>query len=383
MKRHTLLFMSLLLIFSCSERPNENNRNQEDLSLIKVDSLQIPYLGLLQLMDVNPQSGKVLLFNSQNRALVIGDFESSPPKEFNKHGDMQDSYGMFPLGAGKFSENGNNFTIISNQGVYTYDLNGNLILGGRHQVKEMPAFSGRASADAEFYWVGNRILTNGAGRTEYPRNTPEFYENYTSFAWFDTLERKVEQFMNLDEDSFFRNGKAHDLSHIIPRMAVDQDRIYFIQGIEPALNIHSLRSPYDKIKRVELEIPDYSFNQGQDFKEADPRMISPDIYSGKFENIKVLDKYILISFFPGVPDLEQDNYKNLEWRDIMAKTKIDYPPRMLVMDQEGKKLSEFPIPLEMDPRQWLVRDGYIWFLGAENLEEEEDFIKIYKVRLGE
>ncbi|WP_373497308.1 hypothetical protein [Aquiflexum sp.] len=383
MKRHTLFFMSMILIFSCSEKINENNGNQENLSLVKVDSLQIPYLGLLQLMDVHPQSGKVLLFNSQNRALVVGDFEGSPTQEINKHGDMPDSYGMFPLGAGKFGENGQNFTIISNQGVYTYDLNGNLIHGGKHQVKEMPSFSGRASADTEYFWVGDRILTNGAGRTAYPRNTPEFYENYTSFAWFDTLDRKVEQFMNLDEASFYRNGKAHDISHMIPRMAADKNRIYFIQGIEPALNIHSLNPPYEKIKRVEFEILDYSFNQGQDFKEADPSMISPDIYSGKFENIKVLDKYILTSFFTGVPELEQDKYENLGWMEIMAKTKKDYRHRMMVMDLEGNKLSEFPIPFELDSRQWLVRDGYIWFLGAENLEQEEDFIKIYKVKLGE
>lgn len=383
MKRLTLFFTSLFLFFSCSEKINEKNGNQEDLRLVKVDSLQIPYLGLLQLMDVHPQSGKVLLFNSQNRVLVVGDFEGSPTQEINKHGDMPDSYGMFPLGAGKFGENGQNFTIISNQGVYTYDLDGNLIHGGKHQVKEMPVFSGRASADTEFFWVGERILTNGAGRTAYPRNTPEFYENYTSFAWFDTLDRKVEPFMNLDEASFYRNGKAHDISHMIPRMVADKERIYFIQGIEPALNIHSINPPYEKIKRVGFEIPDYSFNQGQDFKEADPRMISPDIYSGKFENIKIFDKYILTSFFPGVPELEQDKYENLGWMDIMAKTKKDYRNRMLVMDLEGNKLSEFPIPFELDSRQWLVRDGYIWFLGAENLEQEEDFIKIYKVKLGE
>ncbi|MFD2034449.1 hypothetical protein ACFSKL_06585 [Belliella marina] len=383
MKRQIFFFISIFLIFSCSEKSNENNGEPENLTLVKVDSLQIPYLGLLQLMDVHPQTGKVLMFNSQTRALLVGDFDGASTKEFNKTGDMPDSFGMFPLGAGKFNENGQNFTIISNQGVYTYDLEGNLIHGGKHQVKEMPAFSGRASADMEFYWVGDRILTVGAGRTAYPRNTPEFYENYTSFAWFDTLDRQVEQFMNLDEGSFFRNGKAHDISHIIPRLAVDKESMYFIQGIEPALNIHSLSSPNEKIKRVEFNIEDYSFNQGEDFKDADPRMISPDLYSGKFENIKSLGNYILTSFFPGVPESDRDRYENLNWMDFLAKARIDYSHRMLVLDNEGNKISEFAIPLEMDSRQWLVRDGYIWFLAAENLEQEEDFIKIYKVKLGE
>ncbi|MCH7412966.1 hypothetical protein MM213_05705 [Belliella sp. R4-6] len=382
MKRQIFLLMSLFLVFSCSEKSNENNGKAEDLTLVKSDSLQISYLGLLNLMDVHPKSGRILLFDQKKRSLIVSDFDGNNPTEIKNETDSPDSYGAFPLGAGKFSEDGKSFTIISNQGVYTYDLEGNLINGGKHQEAEMPAFSGRASADNEFYWIGDKILTNGAGRTEYFRDTPEFYENYTSFAWFDTLDRKVEKFMNFDEQSIFRNGKAHEIPHFIPRMTSAQDRIYFIQGIEPALNIHELKEPYNKIKRVDLAIGDYYFNKGQNFKDVDPRAISMDVYSGMFENIKILDEYILISFFPGVPELDQSKYENVAYMEVIPKTRKDYPIRMLILDMEGKKLADYAIPNEFDARQWLVRDGYIWFLGTENLEEEEDFVKVFKVMLG-
>ena len=54
-----------------------------------------------------------------------------------------------------------------------------------------------------------------------------------------------------------------------------------------------------------------------------------------------------------------------------------------LLDKEGNKLKEIIIPAEFNTRQWLVRDGYLWFLATVNLEEEEDFVKIYKVKLGE
>ena len=382
--RNTAIFLfSLLFIISCSERVNKSNEKSENLTLTKVDSIQVPYLGLLNLMDVHPQSGKVLLFDQQAGTLVVGDFEENQVTEFNKNTDAPDSYGAYPLGAGKFSEDGRSFTIISNQGIYTYDLKGNLINGGKHKVEKMPAFSGRPAADMEFFWVGDKILTTAAGRTQFDRNTTEFYENYTSLAWFDTLERKVDQFFYLDETSFFRNGKAHDLSHMIPRMTADMEHIYLIQGIEPALNIHSINAPYKKITRVPLHIADYHFNQGLPFSEANPRMISPDIFSGLFENLKVTDQYILISFFPGVPELDQDKYENLFWTELLPRLREVYPHRMLVMDKKGNLLKEIPLPAEFNTRQWLERDGYLWFLATVNLEEEEDFAKIYKVKLGE
>lgn len=383
MKIAALFLFSLLFIFSCSEKGNQSIENTDNLTLTKVDSIQVPYLGILNLMDIHPQSGKVLLFDQQAGTLVVGDFEGNEPQELVLNGDAPENYGSFPLGAGKFSEDGKSFTILSNKGVYTYDLEGNLINGGKHRVVDAPRFNSSASASMEFYWVDDKILTIGTNWGDHPRNTTEFYEEYVSLAWFDTLERNIERFMHLDETSFFRNGKAHDLSHMMPRMTADKDHIYLIQGIEPALNIHSINAPYKKITRVPLNISDYTFNQGQPFSEADPRMINPDSFTGLFENLKVTDEYILTSFFPGVPELDQDKYENLFWTELLPRLREVYPHRMLVMDKKGNMLKEITIPAEFDSRQWLVRDGYLWFLATENLKEEEDFAKIYKVKLGE
>lgn len=383
MKTAALYFISVLFLCSCSEKGNQSNENPDNLVLTKVDSIQVPYLGLLNLMDVHPESGKVLLFNQRASLLILGDFDGNEPQELTLSGDAPENYGSFPLGAGKFSEDGKSFTILSNKGVYTYDLKGNLINGGKHRIDDSPSFNSSASANMEFYWVDDKILTIGTNWGDHPRNTTEFYEEYVSLAWFDTLERNIERFMHLDETSFFRNGKAHDIAFLTPKMAADEEQLYFIQGIEPALNIHSIHEPNEKINRIPLQIADYNFNQGQDFAEVNPRVIDPDIFSGNFENLKVTDEYILVSFFSGVPELDQDKYENMGWQELLPKLAVDYPKRMLVLDKEGNKLKEIIIPAEFNTRQWLVRDGYLWFLATVNLEEEEDFVKIYKVKLGE
>lgn len=112
-------------------------------------------------------------------------------------------------------------------------------------------------------------------------------------------------------------------------------------------------------------------------------MINPDMFSGRIENLKVTDQFVLVSFFPGIPEVEQEKYRNLAWMDFLDKTRKDYNPRMLVMDLDGNLLTELEIPLQFSERQWLYRDGYLWFLAPVNLEEEEDFVKVYKVSLGE
>ncbi|SNS30502.1 hypothetical protein SAMN06295967_1075 [Belliella buryatensis] len=381
MKNYLLPFACVLFLLSCGEKNTENITNVENLTLTKVDSIQVPYFGLLNFMDIHPATERALFFDQKKASLVVSNYTGTEIFEIKKDREDPDGYGSFPLGAGKFSADGQTFTIVSNQGVYTYDLEGNLVHGGKHQREKMPAFSGRASADTEFYWVGNRILTTGSGRGNFQRNTPEFYENYTALAWFDTLERNVEQFMYLDETSFFKNGKAHDIAHLVPRVTTDTDRIYYIVGIEPALNIHDVNTPYKQIKRIPLNIPDYHFNQGEPFEEADPRIINPDIFSGRFDNIKVTDKYILVSFFPGISEREQDKYENVHWSEMMNKTRRDYPSRLLVMDLEGELIKQLEIPVELDDTQWLVRGDYLYFKNSINLEEEEDFVKIYKVKL--
>jgi hypothetical protein len=66
----------------------------------------------------------------------------------------------------------------------------------------------------------------------------------------------------------------------------------------------------------------------------------------------------------------------------LAKSRKAIPPRLLVLDLEGELLTEFEIPAEFSERDWVYRDGFLWFLANVNLEEEEDFVKVYKVRLG-
>ncbi|GHB40902.1 hypothetical protein [Mongoliitalea lutea] len=377
------LFYVILLVVGLMACGGEKSGDSSELSfgLELMDSIRVDYLGVATFMDIHPASEKILFYDIQKSNFVVTSFAGQVLNFFSKSGDMPDSFGTFPLTAAKFDAEGNSFTVISNEGVYTYSLEGELIKGGKHQEAEMPAFAGRSAADREFYWVDGKILTVGAGRGVHPRNTPEFYDNYTSLAWFDTTERKVKPFLQLDEASFFKNGKGHDIAHMIPRMAVSDKFIYLIQGIEPALQIYELKSPYLMVRRVDLALEDYFFNQGEELKSVDPRMINPDVYSGLFENLKTTNDYVLTSFFPGIPETQRAPYEGLPWMEMMPAMRKDFPPRLLVLSKEGELLDDIVLPSRLQDRQWLVRDELLWFLKPTNLDEEEDFLTIYQVKL--
>jgi hypothetical protein len=376
-----LLTVSLAML-ACKGNESESSGNVSfELSII--DSIRIDYLGMANLMDIHPESKRILLMSSQTREFVLADFNGNILQSFSKSGDMPDSYGIFPLGAGKFDPDGTSFTVISNQGVYTYSLDGKLLIGGKHQENEMPGFAGRASADQEFYWLKNKILTVGAGRGVYPRNTPEFYNAYTSLAWFDTLERKVVSFLPLDENSLFKNGKGHDIAHMIPRMTVSNDQIYVIQGIEPSIKIYASEPPYSLIRKIDFDVPDYFVNEGEEMKSVDPRMINPDVYSGIFENLKATDDYVLTTFFPGIPETQRAPYEGLPWMEMMPAMRKDFPPRMLVLSKDGEVLDDFVLPANLRDKQWLIRDEQLWFFKPTNLDKEEDFLTIYQVKLSQ
>lgn len=379
--RNFLFFFILIIGLIACGKDKLDDSTELSFNLEIVDSLRVDYLGVLMFMDIHPASEKILLYDIQQSNFVITSFAGKELHSFSKSGDMPDNFGSFPIAAAKFDNDGASFTVISNEGVYTYSLHGDLINGGKHQATENPSFSGRLAADREFYWVDGKILTVGAGRGEHPRNTLEFYENYTSLAWFDTTERKIVPFLKLDENSVFKNGQGHDISHMIPRMAVSDQYIYLIQGIEPALQLYALTPPHQLIRRVDLSIEDYTFNQGEELKSVDPRMISPDIYSGLFENLKTTNDYVLTTFFPGIPEIQRMPYEGLPWMEMMPAMRKDFTPRMLVLTKDGEFLDDLVLPSKLWDRQWLVRDEYLWFLKPINLEEEEDFFTIYQVKL--
>jgi hypothetical protein len=380
-----LLTLILLMVISCSTQQSEEEYNAS-LEFEKMDSVRVHYLGQLNLMDVSPEHKKVLLFNQMEGTFLISDFKGNILSTFNKGADAPDSYGRFPISAGKFSQDGQRIGLVSNMGLFNYDLEGNLVSSVRFPRDESPAFAGRASADSEFYDLGDKTLIKGVEAWgKYQRNTPEFYDHFLLLALIDNQSGEIIRFMGLEDDSIYKNGMGHDIADMMPVMDVNEDKIYMIVGKDTYLNVYDLKAPHRLVQRTALPLTDFKQNQGEEFAKVDPRMIRPDMSTGRISNLKVLGDYVILSYFQGYDDQDKEAFDQIanaqEYAAFTQRTKEKYPRKLLILDKKGNKIKETNVLEGFNESQFMVRGEHLWFMSKLNEEEEEDFWTVYKVAL--
>ena len=385
MKKTNLFFVLALFAFSCSQSADEeNNKENESIEFIKKDSIQVSYIGLPKLMDVNPSIQKILFFDTQAMKFVIADFDGNVVSEFSKGRDAPDGFGFFPMAAGKFKENGS-IQIVSAQGLFEYDQEGNLLNSKKIPKDDIQPFSGRFDAIQEIQFVDDKILLAGVvPRTEYNKTQPEFYDTFLQLVWADTATGKFERFLNLEEESIFQNNMSHEPTTLSPKYEVIEDKLYVINGTDPFLNIYKKDPPYERISRIPLALKDYKLNPGEDPKKADPNAIS---YDPSFGNIlkmaKVQDK-LIISYVSGYDEqdvqLQKENKTEEDWNAFNERVSKKYKTHYLILDLDGNQLADLESPNEFD-NIFVSREGDLWFLGKANPDVEEDFVKLYQVSI--
>ncbi|WP_425636646.1 hypothetical protein ACPUEN_14640 [Algoriphagus yeomjeoni] len=379
-----LILLIPFIFFACKPSTTSETSEILDLKLEIKDSIRVDYIGMLNLMDVNPEFEKILFFDPQNMKFVSTDFDGNILGEFSKDRDAPDGFGFYPMAAGRFNAS-QNIQIVSMFGIYEYDLAGNLVTSKKIPRDEAKSFSGRADAKREIQFVRDKILLSGTiGRGEYNKTQPEFYDTFLQLVWADPQTGSFEQFLALDSASIFQNNMSHEPSTLSPTFEIVNDKLYVITGIDPFLNIYELDSPYTKLQRIPLELTDYKLNTGEDPKKADPRAISYDpSYGITHKLVKVGDK-LVIMYETGYSEEDamrsRENMSQSEWEEFYTRMKDTYKMRYQILDLEGKMLNDAIIPDELSDL-FVSREGSLWFMGKPNPNVEEDFYTLYKVEI--
>lgn len=380
------LFLSLIccatVLFSCSTKENSSSAEHTVLDFEITDSLRIPYLGRLNLMDVSPAYQRTLFFDFQDQKFVISDFQGGILGEFSNDRDSPNGFGSFPMAAGKFISD-STFQLVTSYGIFEYNFEGNLVSSTRVPRDEVQPFSGRGDAKREIEFVQDKILLTGlVARGEYNKTEPEFYDTFLQLVWADPKTGEFERFLPLDPESIFQNNMSHEPVTLSATFEVVNDRLMVITGSDPFLNMYELQEPYNRISRIPLDLTDYRLNPGEDPKKADPRAISYDPSYGIIIKMASVGDYLVLAYETGYDELDaqrsSENRTPEEWQEFNDYARKKYRTRFQILDLDGNLLSDFKMPKGLSD-YFLSRDGALWFMKEANPEEEEDFFTLYKV----
>ncbi|PZX58028.1 hypothetical protein [Algoriphagus chordae] len=381
---HCILILLAFSFYACESPTSSTSAESEDLQLEITDSIRVAYIGKLNLMDVNPEFERILLFDPQNMKFVSTDFEGNILGEFSKERDSPDGFGYYPMAAGKFNSS-KNIQVVSSSGIFEYDIAGNLLNSSKVPRDQIKPFSGRIDAKREIQFVDGKILLTGTvARGEFNKTQPEFYDQFLQLVWADPTTGNYEQFLHLDPESIFQNNMSHEPTTLSTSFDVVNDQLYVISGIDPFLNVYELNPPYSRIKRIPLELKNYRLNPGEDPKKADPRAISYDPSFGIIHKLVSLGDKLVLTYDTGYDELDALQYHEKksddEWEVFDSRVAKKYKLRYQVLDLDGKMLSDSEIPEELSD-VFVSRDEALWFMGKANPEIEEDFYSLYKLEV--
>ncbi|GAB2991597.1 hypothetical protein GCM10027284_05230 [Cyclobacterium sediminis] len=370
-----------LFLISCEKEKAATTK----LSLAITDSIRIDYLGLLDFMDIQPKSERILFHDRQRGIILMTDFKGNLLLRMEKGGDQKDSYGGFLYSAAKIKDR-EDISLVSQNGFFEYDANGNLI-SHRAFSKDPPLLAGRAAADTELMEHKGLFYQKGlVAWGKYNKTEDEYYNQFQLLVKFDPEKGTAERIINLEEDSPFRStGRAYEISEMNPSLTILGDQLLVIAGTDPYLNFYDIDSSHQLLNRKRIAYPNYHMGEGADRSKADPKAIAFDESAGRTYTLKVYKDYLITSFSTGYEPADREAYKAIknreDYSDFKNKIKNKYQPALFLMNHQGEALQSLALPDKLDHRQFLVRNGSLWWLSKFNTDKEEDFVKIYKVEI--
>ncbi|AWW31242.1 hypothetical protein DN752_14535 [Echinicola strongylocentroti] len=137
----------LLLLFSCANKDNKTSKSENSqisVTLEKLDSIQIDYLGITTVHDIDPVSETVLFSENlpYSEEIFIADFNGSIQSSFSKLGDVPDGYGGLLSSLRLNSDS--SFIAYGYKGFLSYDFSRNLLSQTRIDDFQIPSFSIKA-----------------------------------------------------------------------------------------------------------------------------------------------------------------------------------------------------------------------------------------------
>ncbi|WPR74171.1 hypothetical protein [Algoriphagus sp. NG3] len=385
-------FCLIAILSFCSEKREQVVQEKKSYEWTLVDSLDLEFLGNPMLTDVRRDGGKLIFFDPPSSEILITDSRGKIEYSFSKNEDTPDAYGFMLESPGFYGKD--KIAVYGMNGLFIYDLDGTM----QKKIPHPESLNGAASMN----YIGKSTESVELDGHDYllpksvrPRNSfpgkQEFYDNYRALELVN-IDEPMREIIPFEKGSHFLNGKGYIQSDYSPALEAQDGKLYIVHGGDPQLYVYQLSSEGAKLDTtIQMDIPSFLTPEGKDRAEFQEGHVEVRGGSASIRNIHILGDLLLLDFYSGQDPLKAQEAravwqsgKEEEGRAMYQKIEENTPKGTLIYNING--LSHIGIvhpPAQTGGRTYASGGGFTWFQKLPDPDVEEDFLRVYKMKLAE
>ena len=393
MKQIRLYLLVIVIFCSCAESDKKAGKISATYSFEIIDSLDLKILGNPTITDVSPKADRFAFYDFVGSEFLITDKSGTIVSRFSKKEDTPDSYGFLMEFPGFVNEN--QLALAGMEGIFIYDLEGNMIKKLTHPESLGGAgFMSFAGKGIETVTLdGKRYLLSKSFRTResFP-GEQKFYDSFRALELIDIEEEVFTEIVPFEKGSQFLDGNGYFESDYAPALEADGNKLYIALGGEQRLYVYDLSPDGATLDTViMLDLPGFEKMPITPRSEFSEGTVTIKGGTPAFRNVHIQDGKILVQYYGGIPEGKKKELEAL-WESgneeeselFYEKINSEVKQGALVLDQKNLKiLGNLDFPPGVSISGFASGGGFLWMEKAPNEEEEEDFLRIYKIKLTE
>ena len=387
MRNFTFFLFLYLIVISCDQKTETKHiASNPNVSLEKLDSIQINHLGRFQVHDLDPLSQTIVFEGGEgpnSQDIILANFNGSIINSFSKFGDVPDGYGGLMSSIRLLDDN--KILVFGSKGFITYDFKGNLL--SRAKAEDFkPLNSAPIQMGIGMEKLGDSYLYVNQDLPENRSYSDKgIYDEMYLLKWWTPTTGQQESFAQFPESSVYRNGKYYYPNSWAPVYSLSDNKVYVAFGLEPVIYVFDTNSPYSLLSSITLDLPEYRYFEGRDKYSRDLNFFFDSIVTtGRILNVKKADGYFLVAYTRGYSpediEMRKANKSEMETIDFNARMAEKYPVHLAILDSLGNLVNDF-VPDGLKAESMLLRNDELWMQETPDKEVEQDYFRLYRVAL--
>lgn len=387
-----LSFISASIFWSCSEQKEEvSQKTVANYSWEIQDSVDLEILGNPMLADASSDGSNILFYDFAAKELIITNGEGKIQTQFSKTKDTPDAYG-FMMEVPGFHQT-NQLVVVGMNGIFIYDLQGKMIQKLAHPESLSGAgFMGIPGKHTVSTKLNGKdyLLTKSVRMHDSFAGELKFYDSFRALELINPETKEISEIVPFEKGSMFLNGTGYFESDYAPAFASKNEKLYVCLGAEQKLSIYNLSENGAELDTIiSFSIPEFKELEPKELAEFKEGTVSINGGTPAIRNIHLIDGKILLHYYPGHdPEVFSElgslwnQGKSKEAEEMYAKAESEINQGVLIIDQNTLEIEQnLLFPEGVNKEGFVSANGYLWMEKAKSKEEEEDFLRIYKIKL--